>query len=106
MLNSKNVGPYVSVSFDQVRKFPNGRSFRMIVFGAYNAMGLIGSEYNGIAVFDEDNKSVVADCIGKADSGYFGPTLGQIELFDYLATCTWANFRNAVNNSDRLRYEI
>jgi hypothetical protein len=106
MLNSNNLGPYVSVTRDTVRKFSNGESFRVIVFGAYNAFGLIGSEFNGIAVFNENEKNVVADCIGREASGYFGPSDKQIALFDKLASCRLDTFRKLVNQADRLRYSI
>jgi hypothetical protein len=102
---SKTVGPYVGVAGDKVIKFDNSRSFRVLLYGAYNALGLIGSEYNGIAVLDEDNKTVVADNIEVADSGYFGPTAAQKALFD---TMTGANFsfqdlQTLVNNAPRAR---
>jgi len=49
-----NVGPYMGVSFDQVtvKKARRGaeRRFRIIVYGAYNAFGLIGSEENGLSL--------------------------------------------------------
>ena len=55
-----SVGQYTMVAKDQSLKFGN-RSFRVLLYGAYNAMGLIGTEKNGIAVLDEDRRQVVLD---------------------------------------------
>jgi hypothetical protein len=45
---SKQVGPFVGVAFDQIVTFKIGRhtrKFRVIAYQAYNARGLIGSEF-------------------------------------------------------------
>ena len=55
------------------------RKFRLLLYGAYNACGLIGSEYNGVAVLDEYARNVVADNIAQESSGYFGPSVKQIK---------------------------
>ena len=100
------VGPYMGVTRDNVRTFDNGRSFRVLVFGAYNAMGLIGSEFNGLAVLDEDEKAVLADRIGCESSGYFGPSKDQLQLFDHAMACPWDQFQTLINESGRNRYTI
>ena len=105
---SKQVGPFVGVSADQVRTFPNGRSFRFLVYGAYNAFGLIGSEKNGVAVLDEDNKCVVCDELARADSGYFGPSAEQLALFRKMTAenFDYDELRSLVNGSPRARMEL
>ena len=57
-----NVGPYTKVVRDS-KWTPDGSpvEIRGIIYGAYNAHGLIGSEYNGIALFDETNLQVITD---------------------------------------------
>ena len=103
------VGPYVGVTRDRVIKFKTGRktrNFRVIVFGAYNAFGLIGSEFNGLAVFDEDNRAVLCDRIACESSGYFGPSRAQLAEFDRLAAMDWPGFRDFINAHDRTRYAI
>ena len=97
-----SVGPYVGVSKDTIR--PDG--FRVLVYGAYNAMGLIGSEYNGIAVLDENKKAVVTDNLGRETSGYCGPSVAQLEFFDQLVAMPTDEFKRQINMSARLRYEI
>lgn len=103
------VGPYVGVTRDRVIKFKTGkksRSFRMIIFGAYNALGLIGSEFNGIAILDEDQRAVLCDRIACESSGYFGPSPDQLREFDRLARLDWPSFREFVNGHERTRYAI
>jgi hypothetical protein len=101
-----SVGPYMGVTRDQVREFKNGQRFRVLVFGAYNAMGLIGSEFNGLAVLDETRMAVLADRLGCEPSGYFGPSKAQLALFDQAMTCPWSEFQALINDSGRNRYEI
>lgn len=74
---TKSIGPYTFVSKEETRSFetPDGvRTFRFLIYGAYNAMGLIGSEKNGIAILDEDKVAVLCDEIAKEISGYNQPS--------------------------------
>jgi hypothetical protein len=106
------LGPYVGVTRDKTINFKinrkHSRAFRVIVYGAYDAFGLIGSEKNGIAVLDEDNRSILCDEIAREDSGYFGPSKRQLALFDDITALSWPHFRDYINEScaHRLRYKI
>ena len=99
------VGQFCGVSSDLIVE-KGGRRFRIILYGAYNAFGLIGSECNGVAILDEDNKSVVCDAIAQADTGYFGPKQDQREAFKNLVNLDWEDFRAFINEHPRHRYEI
>ncbi|WP_018234291.1 DUF7417 domain-containing protein [Thioalkalivibrio thiocyanodenitrificans] len=101
-----DVGPYAKVSADKQLSFDNGRTFRIVLYGAYNARGLIGSEKNGIAVLDEDNLEVLADEIGREDSGYFGATRAQAQLFERLSAGSFETLRQVVNDSPRCRHPL
>lgn len=106
MFQFPSVGPYVGVSHDERVTFqtPAGeRTFRVLIYGAYNAFGLIGSECNGIAVLDEDNRSVVTDEIAKEPSGYFGASADQKAEFARILALPWAKFRDLVNAQPRTR---
>lgn len=98
-------GPYIGVSRDRIVKKGKTR-FRILLYGAYNAFGLIGSEHNGICVLNEDEKNVVTDGVLPVSSGYFGPTKIQLDLFDKLVKAPSREFREIVNASDNLRYSI
>jgi hypothetical protein len=100
------VGNFVGVSKDIKRKFPNGRSFRIIIYCAYDAYGLIGPESNGIAILDEDEMHVVTDEIDKAGTGYYGPTEKQLKFFEQLCTMPWQEFKEVVNTSNRARIHL
>lgn len=102
----KQVGPFMGVQFDKVKKFRNGRSFRIVAYQAYNAFGLIGSECNGVAILDEDKKSVVCDEIDKEGSGYYGLSEHQLKTAATIASMDWKQFRVFVNSNPRLRYAI
>lgn len=104
--SAPSVLPYMGVSLDQVKKFENGRSFRFLVYGAYNAMGLIGSECNGVAILDEDRRKVICDEIAKEDTGYFGPSDDQVAEFTRLTTLSFEGLKEFVNQHPRTRYAI
>jgi len=72
-----SVGQYTMVCHDKTLKFGK-RNFRVLVYGAYNALGLIGPENNGIAVLDEDRMQVILDGHCPQETGYFGPSEGQV----------------------------
>ncbi len=102
----KNIHPYMGVSCDHIKEFSNGRKFRIILYSAYNARGLIGCENNGIAILDEDNLMVVVDSIAQQGTGYFGPSEEQLATFDDLIDMDWEEFRQEVNKARRLRRPI
>lgn len=60
--------------YDQelVRRRCAGRTYIIGFACAYNALGLIGSECNGIFILDETKKAVVLDEHMKINTGYFG----------------------------------
>lgn len=100
------IGPYVNVQGDYIKQFKNGRKFRIAIYGAFDAYGLIGSEKNGILVLDENNKQVLCDEICKADSGYFGATEQQRCAYFKLKMMKWPKFQQFINDHERSRYAI
>jgi len=105
----KNILPYMGVSFDKYATFdtPTGyRKFRIIVYQAYNAYGLIGPEMNGVAIFDDDSRSVLCDGICKQQTGYFGASPLQIKTADGLIGMDWENFKYFVNNQKSKRHDL
>ena len=103
MLVSKNVLPFMGVEFDQTVG-----NFRVITYQAYNAMGLIGPEKNGIAVLNETEQNVLLDEYCKQSSGYFG--MSKIfdkakQLCDMIEN-NFDAFVELVNTNPRSRYEI
>lgn len=102
---SKNVGPFMGVTQDETITL-DGRKFRIVLYAAYNALGLIGPEKNGIAVLNEDAKDVVLDeeaCIG---SGYYGPSKAQKVRFNEIVAMGWPTFRSWVNSHPKRRYDL
>lgn len=45
----------------EVKRFANGKAYILVGAHALNALGLIGTEYNGVAVIDADRQRVVCD---------------------------------------------
>lgn len=107
---TRKVGPYEGVARDEQRgpKINTGidgqaQRYRVILYCAYNAMGLIGTEHNGIAVLDNQNRSVVLDNEAQCASGYFGPSKAQFRRFDKLMEMTDAEFEEFCDSHPRSR---
>ena len=107
-----NVGPYMydGVSRCQL-KFPiahlSERRFTMLISGAFNAMGLIGSEYNGIVILDDDRMHVLLDRhLENPNGGYHGPSQTQLAEYDRIQKMDWQQFREFVNANSRKRYGL
>lgn len=97
-----SVGQYTMVHHDKTLKFGK-RSFRVIVYGAYNAYGLIGTENNGIAVLDEDRMQVVLDGHCPQETGAYGPSNGQLVEWQRICRMDSAEFVEFCNSHPRLR---
>jgi PAS domain-containing protein len=101
VLSNPSLGPYMGITHDAKR----GR-YRLLISGAYNALGLIGSEYNGIVVLDDETMQVVADRLFKQASGYNGPDWSQRNAFDRMLTCSPEEFAAIINLSGHRRFDI
>jgi hypothetical protein len=103
--SSSTIGPFERVTGDKIRDVGQ-EQYRILLYGAYNAMGLVGSESNGIAVLSEDRNNVVCDELGCEPEKGSGATANQTEMFNKLLNCSEAEFRSIVNESTRSRYTI
>ncbi len=98
-----SVGQFEGVSRQACRK-DGGIIFRILLYAAYNAMGLIGSEYNGIAVCsDAPERSVLLDNHCQQQSGYFGPSQAQLAEFDRICAMSNEEFKEFVQTHYRRR---
>lgn len=82
------------------------RSFSVLIAAAESAGGLTGSEYNGIAVLDNDNAGVVLDRHAREGSGYHGPSPSQIEEFRRIGEMDWGAFSSFCASNPRFRSEV
>lgn len=108
-LVAKNLPPYMGIQRDQTITFTvqdKPRLFRVFSYQAYNAYGLIGSELNGIAIADEDRKTIVCDGICRQSSGFFGASQDQYDEFERIVAFTWEQFRDYVNAHPRARERL
>ena len=103
--SSSTIGPFERVTGDKIREVGQEK-YRILLYGAYNAMGLVGGESNGIAVLSEDRNNVVCDELYCEPGKGTGKSANQTEMFNKLLACTEAEFRSIVNESARSRYTI
>ncbi len=106
---AKSIMPYMGVEFDRTVEFKVGRSkrtFRIWTYQAYNAGGLIGPEFNGIAIADHGRRALVCDGIMCQSSGYFGASKAQLTEAERIAGLPWDQFRAFVNAAPNLRCTI
>lgn len=96
-----NKGPYHYTSEDDIfeKKFGD-RTFTVVLSNAYNAGGIIGSEYNGIAILDENYRQVVLDRQHE-NRGFFGSNVRK--EFDAIKEMTWEQFTQYVRQAPRYR---
>lgn len=97
-----SVGQYTMVFRDETLRFGK-RSFRVILYGAYNAGGLIGTENNGIAVLDEDRRQVVLDGHCPQETGAFGPSDPQMIEWRRICRMDALEFAEFCNSHPSLR---
>ena len=100
------IGPFMGVQNQKKVTYKNNRTLLFVLYAAYNACGLIGSEFNGIAILDEDNKCVICDNLAREDSGYFGATSKQVKEFERITNLQWEDVRTVANNSSRSRCDL
>jgi len=102
-----DVKPYTFVVRDEMLAFGPG-NYRILLYRAFDALGVIGTEYNGIVVLDETKRAVIVDDVARCDSGYSVPTMEQDILWSWLLKMDWETFRAWVNNQspERLRYQL
>lgn len=80
-----------------------GTTYVIGIAGAYDAFGLIGPEYNGIFILDDDAKRVVLDRHMPIASGYHGPSPEQWAEFKRIAELPVTAFHNFCRNNPRYR---
>lgn len=96
-------GPYLYQSdTDTARKVftsddgSGTRTFTIVRAYAFNA-GIIGTEHNGVAVIDEDNREILFD------KGHCMAETLQKQLFQQLVEADWATFTRLVRSNERFR---
>lgn len=98
-----NIGPYLCYPETIMeKKFDNDRTFKIAISAAYNA-GIIGYEYNGIVIFDEDNRKVVLDLHMQQQSGYYGPSDNQIKELARIMNLDWKPFTSFCKENSHFR---
>jgi hypothetical protein len=107
----KTIHRYEYVTHDKTVSYENGQKLRFIIYGAYNAFGLIGTELNGIAILDENRMSVVCDEINKLPSWAYNPSNLQtpkqlVNEFKKLTSMSWQEIQKFINSHPRSRYTI
>lgn len=103
-IDGKQIGAYMGIRRQGTRTV-NGTTFIVAIYGAYNAMGLVGSEHNGIVVLNDTDKYVVTDKIGCASSGWYGETATQVQMFTFMMALDDVNFLDVLRKSERFRGE-
>ena len=105
-----NIGPFNFVTANKLISHGVNGAYRIVLYGAYNACGLIGSEFNGVGVLIEPKDgargAVVVDNLGCEPSGYGGPSQAQSDLYELICNEPWAQFQKRCNRSDRVRFKL
>lgn len=101
---SNRIGPFhYADPADIHRRKIEGREFVLGIATAYNAFGLIGTEYNGLFVLDDTDKKVVLDRHAEGPAGGFGPTDQQRAAFEELKRAEPHAFLAFIRSNPRTR---
>jgi hypothetical protein len=109
-VSDKCVGQFIGLYEDQTVDFGRGLKFRVIAYAAERA-GAICPENNGIAVLRDSGQvsrkkatkgepiyTVVASRVAQANSGYYGITGKQKQMFDALCAADFNEFQELLNS--------
>lgn len=79
----------------------------IMLSGAYNACGLIGTEWNGIVILNETHKAIVLDRTCEENCGwYYGfnsPSSKQVAAFEALADMSDSDLVAWIRDQERYR---
>ena len=75
-----------------------------MAYRAYDAFGLIGSEKNGIALLNEDDRTVVLDEHMRHSSGYSMSELKLRKEIERISGLSPSELKDFISESDRSRY--
>lgn len=78
-------------------------TFLVGIATAYNAMGLIGTEHNGVFILDDTNRTVVMDRHAEGSGGGFGPYPSQLAERERLLALSDAEFIGFIESNPRYR---
>lgn len=105
-LSGPRLGQYVAIRRKATRTIRKVE-YIIAIYGAYDAMGLIGSEKNGIVVLNNTRKAVVTDGIAgdPRGSGWYGTASNQVQTFNALVKLSPSAFLKYVRDSANFRGE-
>ncbi len=100
------IGPYIHQD-DCIARLTFGidRGLTIVLYQAYQA-GIIGPEYNGIAILDDDHGQTILDLHQREASGSNGPSGAQRAEFDRLKAMAWPELMNFIASHPRRRPEL
>ena len=101
-IHGPRLGQYVGIRRQFTRTI-NKKKILVAIYSAYDALGLIGSEYNGVVVLNATDMKVVMDGEGRCESGWFGSTSKQRHIFDQLVTMIKPQFLRYLRSCDGYR---
>lgn len=93
------VGPFHDVRLDEIKQV-GGLNFRVVLYGAYSADGLLSNSSNGVGILSEEQAQVVCDQIAQ---GLRFPTEDQVAEFRKIMEMTDKEFVEMINTNPRSR---
>ena len=81
----KSFGRFIGVSRAADVPSPPRRAWRILLYAAIQSGGMIGPEFNGIAIVDAVTGDTLLENHFRVSSGYYGPPPAQSNEFSRLA---------------------
>lgn len=105
-----SIDPFHLVTAQQLIDHGVHGRYRIVLYGAYNACGLMDPAGNGVGVLIEPKDgargAVVVDGVGQERSGSMGPSQAQCDLYAVICNEPWPVFQKRCNRSDRARFKL
>lgn len=101
-----NIGPYRHVwAVGNMHFKKERRTFKVVLYGARLNAGILVAQ-NGVAILDEDYRSIVCDDILTTAKATLHPTKEQKEAMQEILSWNWEQFTRNINCHPRCRGDI
>lgn len=101
-VDGPRIANYMGVRM-QFKRTVDGVTYIVLLYAAYNAFGLIGSEKNGIAILNDTAKYVVTDEICRIGFSWGGADAAQVAEMCTLEVLTDDDFLSYIRKSSNFR---
>lgn len=91
-------GRFIGVSRAADVPSPLGRAWRILLYAAIRSGGMIGPEFNGVAIVDVVTGDTLLEGHFRMSTGYYGPSPAQSNEFSRLAALSLSELQDFIRS--------